>query len=43
VTAHGGRIWAQNRAEGGASFKFTLPIEGEAPAAPLPEPDEASP
>jgi two-component system sensor histidine kinase KdpD len=32
VAAHGGRIWAQNRHDGGASFRFTLPIQGEAPA-----------
>jgi len=25
ITAHGGKIWAENRAGGGASFKFTLP------------------
>jgi two-component system sensor histidine kinase KdpD len=31
VVAHGGRIWAQNRPGGGASFRFALPIEGEAP------------
>ena len=31
VAAHGGRIWAQNREAGGASFRFSLPIEGEAP------------
>jgi two-component system sensor histidine kinase KdpD len=31
VAAHGGRIWAQNREGGGASFRFTLPIEGQAP------------
>jgi two-component system sensor histidine kinase KdpD len=31
VAAHGGRIWAQNREGGGASFRFTLPIEGEPP------------
>ncbi|MBI2205867.1 MAG: DUF4118 domain-containing protein [Candidatus Rokubacteria bacterium] len=30
--AHGGRIWAQNLPEGGASFLFTLPLTG-APAA----------
>lgn len=26
VEAHGGRIWAENRAGGGAVFRFTLPI-----------------
>lgn len=31
VAAHGGRIWAENRPGGGASFKFTLPIEGRPP------------
>jgi two-component system sensor histidine kinase KdpD len=31
VAAHGGRIWAQNRDGGGASFRFALPIQGEAP------------
>ncbi len=30
VEAHGGRIWAENRSGGGAVFRFTLPIEGEA-------------
>jgi two-component system sensor histidine kinase KdpD len=32
VEAHGGRIWAENRAGGGAVFRFTLPlqkVEGE--------------
>jgi two-component system, OmpR family, sensor histidine kinase KdpD len=38
VSAHGGRIWVQNRGGGGASFRFALPIEGEAPALPLAEP-----
>jgi len=26
IEAQGGRIWAENRAEGGARFAFTLPI-----------------
>ena len=30
VEAHGGRIWAENRSGGGAVFRFTLPVEGEA-------------
>jgi two-component system sensor histidine kinase KdpD len=44
VAAHGGRIWCENRAEGGASFRFVLPIEQEPPAiAALPEaPGEAA-
>ena len=33
VTAHGGRIWAENRAGGGAAFRFTLPLAGPPPAA----------
>jgi two-component system sensor histidine kinase KdpD len=33
VTAHGGRIWAQNRGTRGAVFRFTLPLgEGPPPA-----------
>jgi two-component system sensor histidine kinase KdpD len=31
VEAHNGRIWAENRAGGGAAFRFTLPIEGTPP------------
>ncbi|MCW5834086.1 MAG: sensor histidine kinase KdpD [Labilithrix sp.] len=37
VAAHGGRIWVADRAGGGASFTFTLPLEGEPPADDLPE------
>lgn len=36
ITAHGGRIWAENRPGGGAVFRFTLPTEGRPP---LPEPE----
>jgi two-component system, OmpR family, sensor histidine kinase KdpD len=28
IAAHGGRIWVQPGAEGGAAFRFTLPLEG---------------
>jgi two-component system, OmpR family, sensor histidine kinase KdpD len=31
VTAHGGRIWCENRPEGGASFRFVLPFDEEPP------------
>jgi signal transduction histidine kinase len=31
VESYGGRIWAENRAGGGAVFRFTLPLV-EAPA-----------
>ncbi len=31
VTAHGGRIWAENRPGGGAVFRFTLPLAGAPP------------
>jgi two-component system, OmpR family, sensor histidine kinase KdpD len=31
ITAHGGRIWAENRPDGGAVFRFTLPITGTPP------------
>jgi signal transduction histidine kinase len=29
IEAHNGRLWAENRPEGGASFRFTLPIAEE--------------
>lgn len=41
VSAHGGRIWVQNRAGGGASFQFALPIDGDAPKLPIAEPSES--
>ena len=28
LNAHGGRIWMEPRAEGGATFNFTLPVKG---------------
>jgi K+-sensing histidine kinase KdpD len=38
LAAHDGRIWCENRPEGGASFRFVLPREeGSQPANPLPE------
>jgi len=30
INAHNGRLWAENRNEGGASFPFTLPIAEKA-------------
>jgi two-component system sensor histidine kinase KdpD len=34
VAAHGGTIWALNRRGDGATFRFTLPLEGTPPLAP---------
>ncbi len=36
VVAHGGRMWAANRAEGGAILRFALPLAS--PAASLSQP-----
>ncbi|HEX5632498.1 MAG TPA: ATP-binding protein, partial [Gemmatimonadales bacterium] len=42
VRAHGGRIWAEPRAGGGAVFRFTVPIVGTPPALPAEsEPSDA--
>ncbi len=40
VTAHGGRIWAANRAGGGAVFSFSLPLEEAPPSLPPEEGDK---
>lgn len=37
VTAHGGRIWCEERAQGGAVFRFTLPAATPPTIAALPE------
>lgn len=43
VAAHGGRIWVADRGGGGATFTFTLPIEGEPLVADdLPEIEEGA-
>src|SRR6185503_15952744 len=28
IEAHGGKLWAENRARGGATFHFTVPVDG---------------
>lgn len=42
VNAHGGRIWAENVAPHGTSFRFTLPVDGTPPPPPAPEPADES-
>jgi hypothetical protein len=32
VETYGGKIWAENRSEGGAAFLFTIPLSAEGPA-----------
>ncbi len=32
IEAHGGRLWAENKSEGGAAFRFTVPVAQEAAA-----------
>ena len=32
INAHGGKIWAENRPDGGSVFRFTLPAAGLPPA-----------
>jgi signal transduction histidine kinase len=31
VETYGGKIWAENRAEGGAAFHFTIPLSSDMP------------
>jgi two-component system sensor histidine kinase KdpD len=42
IAAHDGRIWAHNREGGGAAFHFVLPLVGQPPSIPLPEPGAAA-
>jgi two-component system sensor histidine kinase KdpD len=37
IEAHGGRIWAENRAGGGAVFHFVIPVEGTPPVVAMEE------
>jgi two-component system sensor histidine kinase KdpD len=43
VTAHGGRIWAENRPGGGAVFRISLPVTGTPPQLEAEEPAWTAP
>jgi two-component system, OmpR family, sensor histidine kinase KdpD len=43
VSAHGGRMWVEPRPEGGAAFRFTLPLSGPAMPAPPAETQPRAP
>jgi two-component system sensor histidine kinase KdpD len=40
VELHGGKIWAENRPDGGAVFRFTLPLAAASPGVPVSQPAE---